>query len=70
MSVERVMLTRLVGSRGHGTYYSRIVLSRGRDNTLTSLDSRPSDALALALQSKSPVFVSKTIAKCAPSPCV
>lgn len=54
--VERVLLTRLVGS----TYYSRIVLNQSGKEV--SLDSRPSDSLALALQSKCPVFVAKDIA--------
>ena len=57
-SIERVILTRLVGR----TYYSRIVLSMG-PGKMASIDSRPSDSLALALQTNKPVFVSKRIAR-------
>lgn len=56
-------MTRLVGR----TFYSRIVLKTGPNGRLTSVDSRPSDSLALALQSKTPVFVSKRIARRATS---
>ena len=49
------MLTRLVGS----TYYSRLVLKQAEQ--VTSIDSRPSDSLALALQGKTPIFASKEL---------
>lgn len=51
-SVERVLITRLVGS----TYYARIVLL-GPAGERRSVDARPSDSIALALQAKSPVYV-------------
>ena len=53
--MERIVLTRLVGS----TYYSRLVLRQAEQ--VTSIDSRPSDSLALALQGKTPIFASKEL---------
>ena len=53
--MERIVLTRLVGS----TYYSRLVLRQAEQTT--SIDSRPSDSLALALQGKTPIFASKEL---------
>jgi bifunctional DNase/RNase len=49
--VERVLIHKLV----HGTYYARIYLmARGK---AVEVDSRPSDAIALALRFESPIFV-------------
>lgn len=55
VKLERIVLTRLVGS----TYYSRLVLRQAEQ--VTSIDSRPSDSLALALQGKTPIFASKEL---------
>ncbi|KAL3160845.1 hypothetical protein ABBQ38_009249 [Trebouxia sp. C0009 RCD-2024] len=55
--VERVVITRL---ENH-TYYSRIVLSLP-DGVKRSIDSRPSDSLALALQCEAPLFVARQLA--------
>ncbi|KAK9826663.1 hypothetical protein WJX74_008584 [Apatococcus lobatus] len=56
--VQRVLVTRLVGH----TYYARIVVSLP-GGSQQSVDARPSDSLALALQCAAPVFVSKDVAK-------
>ena len=56
--VERVVITRL---ENH-TYYSRIVLSLP-DGVQRSVDSRPSDSLALALQCEAPLFVARQLAQ-------
>ena len=62
VSIERCLLTRVVGT----TYYSRIVLRSGSggggEGGLLSIDSRPSDAVAVALASGAPIYVSKRIA--------
>lgn len=58
--VERVVITRL---ENH-TYYSRIVLLLP-GGIKRSVDSRPSDSLALALQCEAPLFVARQIARCA-----
>ena len=56
--VERIVVTRLVGN----TYYARILLMLP-GGVQRSVDARPSDSLALALQCSAPVFVSKLIAR-------
>eukprot|EP00884_Botryococcus_braunii_P004311 jgi/Botrbrau1/13881/Bobra.0056s0112.2 len=52
VTVERILITRLVGT----TYYARIVLA-GPAGLHRSVDARPSDCIALALRQKSPIFV-------------
>jgi hypothetical protein len=42
-----------------GTYYSRLLLAVNGDQL--SLDSRPSDAIALALRCNAPIFVSERV---------
>jgi len=56
--VERVVITRL---ENH-TYYSRIVLLLP-GGIKRSVDSRPSDSLALALQCEAPLFVARQLAR-------
>ena len=53
--VERVVINDLVDN----TFFARIHLTRG-DSTL-SVDSRPSDAIALALRSQAEIFVEETV---------
>ena len=56
--VERVVITTLVDH----TYYSRIVLMlpSGKQR---SVDSRPSDSLALAMQCEAPLYVARQLAR-------
>ena len=54
--VVRVLVTRLV----RDTFYARIIV-RPEEGKLVSIDAKPSDALALALRSQAPVYVSKTL---------
>ena len=65
--VERVVITRRVGGGG-GTYYARIVLNlpggAPEAPRLVSVDSRPSDSIALALQAGAALFVAKDLARC------
>lgn len=42
-----------------GTFYARLVLDR--DGRMLELDSRPSDAIALALRCSAPVYVSESV---------
>ena len=56
--VERVVITRL---EDH-TYYSRIVLLLP-GGVKRSVDARPSDSLALALQCQAPLFVARQLAQ-------
>ncbi|KAL4422689.1 hypothetical protein ABPG75_008886 [Micractinium tetrahymenae] len=55
--VDRVLITRLVGS----TVYARIILALP-GGELRSLDARPSDSLALAMQSHAPLFIGRRLA--------
>jgi bifunctional DNase/RNase len=49
--VERVVVTDLRG----GTYYATLALRTGR--RLVEIDARPSDAIAIALRARAPIFV-------------
>ena len=42
-----------------GTFYARIVIERGAEEF--ELDARPSDAIALALRTKAPIFVADDV---------
>ena len=53
--VERVVVTQLIDS----TFYARIFLNS--PNSVVDVDSRPSDAIALALRVKAPIFVSEEV---------
>ena len=53
--VEKVVVTDL----RDGTYYALIHLDVGGKSTV--IDSRPSDALALALRASAPIFVEETV---------
>lgn len=57
VTVERVVVNAL----SEGTYFGRLVLKR--DGQLYDVDSRPSDAIALATQKKAPIFVDETVLK-------
>jgi uncharacterized protein len=58
-SVERVLITSLK----EGTYFAELVVSVG-DRVLI-FDSRPSDAIALALRSSAPIYVASEVLKVA-----
>jgi len=55
VSVTRVVITDLRNS----TYYATVFLSAG--GTAMELDSRPSDAIALAVRAKVPVFAEERV---------
>ncbi len=54
-AVDRV----LVSDLKDGTYYARVVLADGGDSR--HIDARPSDAIALALRAKAPIFVAESV---------
>jgi len=58
--VDRVVIAELRGQ----TYFARIFLDRGR----YSIDSRPSDAIALALGANAPIFVSGSLLEVSTGP--
>ncbi|MGH7932672.1 MAG: bifunctional nuclease family protein [Candidatus Binataceae bacterium] len=55
-SVESVEITEL----RENTYFARIEL-KTREGGVLSIDSRPSDAISVALRTKSPIYVAKTV---------
>ncbi len=55
-TVRRIVITELRDN----TFYAVIELEKGGGETV-SLDSRPSDAIALALRVDSPIFVDETV---------
>jgi bifunctional DNase/RNase len=57
MRVERVVITELRDS----TYFAELILASG--DKVTILDSRPSDAIAVALRASAPIFVSQQVLK-------
>jgi len=54
--IQRVSITDLQD----GIYYAEVQL-KSADNSTTALDSRPSDAIALALRANAPIFASETV---------
>lgn len=51
----------LIDDLDDGVFFARIVLSRNGDEI--EFDARPSDSLALAVRTKSPIYVSKNVMK-------
>ena len=54
--IQRVSITDLQD----GIYYAEVAL-KNADDTTTALDSRPSDAIALALRANAPIFAAQTV---------
>ena len=55
MQIERVEITRVE----EGTFFAAIIL-RGEERTI-ALDARPSDSIALAVRTYSPIFIDETV---------
>lgn len=58
--VTRVVINDMV----EGTYYARLILSAENEvleRKLIEIDARPSDCLALAIQQKAPIYVSREV---------
>jgi len=43
------------------TFFAKIVLEREKDNEIVNVDARPSDSIALALKTQSPIYLSETL---------
>ncbi len=54
-TVERILIDDL----WNGTYYAKISVNSGK--ALLTVDSRPSDAIALALRAKAPIFMLESV---------
>jgi bifunctional DNase/RNase len=59
ISVERVVVTELKNS----TYFARLILQQSNElgRKIVELDCRPSDAIALAVAQKRPIYVSAAL---------
>jgi len=59
VSVEKIIINDLKS----GTYFARLILKQENElgKKLIEVDARPSDCLALAIQAKAPIFVSKAV---------
>jgi bifunctional DNase/RNase len=55
IAVTKVMVTELRDN----TFYAKVILKK--DDKEVEMDSRPSDAIAIALRTKSPIFVEKDV---------
>jgi bifunctional DNase/RNase len=59
LKVEVLMVK--VTEQRESSYFSKFILRQG--NTILSLDARPSDAVAVALRVKAPIYVNETLLK-------
>ena len=57
--IERIVINHLDG----GTFFARIILSMENElgHKIIELDARPSDSMVMALASKKPIYVAKTV---------
>ena len=55
--LDRVVISEVIKN----TYYARLFIQRNMENL--QIDSRPGDAIALALRFKAPIFINETILK-------
>ena len=55
--LDRVVISDVINN----TYYARLFIQRNQENL--QVDSRPSDAIALALRFEAPIFINETILK-------
>jgi len=56
-SVERIEINRLES----GTFFAAIILSAEGENESRSIDARPSDSIALAVRTGSPIYVAEEV---------
>jgi uncharacterized protein len=56
-TLERVVIDDL----WNATFYARIFLTQKNNNTELELDSRPSDAIALSLRTRAPIYVAEAV---------
>lgn len=65
-SVERVEITEIKNVGGNGTFFARLVLLQ--DSRRVEIDSRTSDAIAIALRAKCPIFIDEDVVEQAAIP--
>jgi bifunctional DNase/RNase len=57
VELEKVVIDNLVD----GTFHAKLYLNNGDDNIAKIIDARPSDSIALAVRTKSPIFVEEKV---------
>jgi len=57
IQLEKVVIDNLVD----GTFHAKLYLRNGSNNMSKIVDARPSDSIALALRTKSPIFVEEKV---------
>ncbi len=57
-----VVMTKITEMR-NGTYYAKLILRK--DNLVLSLDSRPSDAIAISVRTATPIYLNENLLKSA-----
>ena len=65
-SVERVEITEIKNVGGNGTFFARLVVLQ--DSRRVEIDSRTSDAIAIALRAKCPIFIDEDVVEQAAIP--
>ena len=66
VTVERVEITEIKPVGGNGTFFARLVLLQ--DGQQVEIDSRTSDAIAIALRAKCPLFIDEDVVQQAAIP--
>jgi bifunctional DNase/RNase len=66
VTVERVEITDIKPVGGNGTFFARLVLLQ--DGQQVEIDSRTSDAIAIALRAKCPIFIDEDVVEQAAIP--
>ena len=66
ISVARVEITEIKNVGGTGTFFARLVLLHGEREV--AIDSRTSDAIAIALRAKCPIFIDEDVVEQAAIP--
>ncbi len=57
VQLEKVVIDNLVD----GTFHAKLYFKNGNDDMLKIIDARPSDSIALAVRTKSPIFVEEKV---------
>ena len=51
----------IINDLRNNTFYAKLLVHRSGDKELVEIDSRPSDAIAIAMQRKTPIFVEEKV---------
>ncbi|MCP4364043.1 MAG: bifunctional nuclease family protein [Planctomycetes bacterium] len=51
----------IINDLRNNTFYAKLLVNKNGDKGLVEIDSRPSDAIAIAMQRKTPIFVEEKV---------